>query len=139
MYYDEFRTPTYTDCMNELYEAMLCRRTSGLFHAGGPRRLSLHQIGQIINRVGGYAPELLMGCPRRAAGPIPPRAGDVSMDSSKLARALGYEPFDPWPFDDSLVPTHMNWHHERPAGERGSPAWLEEVLCRNPLRRRQTA
>lgn len=139
LYYDEFRTPTYTDCLNEVYETMLSNRIGGLFHAGAPRRLSLHQIGQIINRVGGYAPELLMGCPRLAAGPIPPRAGDVTMDSSKLAEVLGNEPFDPWPFDESLVPTHMNWHYDRPAGERGSPDWLDEVLNRNPRRRRQTA
>ena len=37
---------------------------TGLYHAGGPRRLSLYQIAQIINRVGGYDPTLLMGCPR---------------------------------------------------------------------------
>ncbi|HET6880721.1 MAG TPA: sugar nucleotide-binding protein [Pirellulales bacterium] len=136
LYFDEVRTPTYTDCLNELCETMLGNRLTGLFHAGGPRPLSLFQIAQVINRVGGYPADHLMGCPRAAAGPIPPRAGDVSMNSDKLTRALGYVPFHSWPYDDALVPTHRDWHHERPRGWPGSKAFLEEVLYRNPLRRR---
>jgi len=134
LYLDEFRTPTYTDCLNELCEVVLGNRIAGLYHAGGPRRLSLYQIAQIINRVGGYRPEHLMGCLRAAAGPVPPRAGDVSMLSGKLAAALGYQPLFGWPSDDNLVPTHCDWHRERLPGECGSPARLAEVLYRNPLR-----
>ena len=88
LYFDEVRTPTYTDCLNRLLETVLANRLSGLYHAGGPRPLSLYNIAQIINRVGGYDPRHLMGCPRGAAGPIPPRAGNVALDSSKLARRL---------------------------------------------------
>ncbi|MBX3414142.1 MAG: sugar nucleotide-binding protein [Pirellulales bacterium] len=140
LYFDEVRTPTYTDCLNELFETVLARRDLwGLFHAGGPRRLSLYEIAQVINRVGGYDPDLLHGCPRLEAGPIPPRAGDVTMDSSRLGEALGYEPFDPWPFDDRFTPTHRQWHYERPAGEGGSPALLAEILYRNPKRRNRAA
>jgi len=135
IHFDEFRTPTYTDCLNELCAVVLGNRLAGLYHAGAPRRLSLYQIAQVVNRVGGYRAEHLMGCPRSAAGPIPPRAGDVSMDSGKLAAALGYQPLDPWPAIDDFVPTHREWHRERVPGERGSPARLAEVLYRNPLRR----
>jgi dTDP-4-dehydrorhamnose reductase len=131
LYFDEIRTPTYTDCLNELCEAVLASDLAGLYHAGGPRRLSLFKIAQIINRVGGYDPNLLMGCPRKMAGPVPPRAGDVSLDSSKLAAALGYEPFDPWPFAPEFVPSHPEWHFER-NGFRGSKGLLAEVLYRNP-------
>ncbi|HEX5443177.1 MAG TPA: sugar nucleotide-binding protein [Pirellulales bacterium] len=136
LYFDEVRTPTYTDCLSELCETVLSGRLAGLFHAGGPRPLSLYQIAQVINRLGGYPPDLLMGCPRAAAGPIPPRAGNVAMDSGKLAAALGYEPLDTWPYDDSLTPAHSDWHRERPPGWPGSPSFLAEVLYRNPLRRR---
>lgn len=136
LYFDEVRTPTYTDCLSQLCEAMLSNRLAGLFHAGGPRPLSLYQIAQVINRVGGYSSGLLMGCLRAAAGPIPPRAGNVAMDSGKLAAALGFEACDAWPYDDSLMPTHADWHRERPPGWPGSPALLAEVLYRNPLRRR---
>ena len=134
LYFDEIRTPTYTDCLNRLCERMLANELSGIFHAGARRRLSLYQIAQIINRVGGYDPDCLMGIPRHEAGPIPPRAGNVCMDCGKLIGALGYDPFDPWPYCDSLVPTHADWHRERPPGEPRSPAELHRVLCMNPSR-----
>jgi dTDP-4-dehydrorhamnose reductase len=133
LYFDEVRTPTYTDCLNQVCATVLAGSHAGLYHAGGPRRLSLYQIAQVINRVGGYDPDLLRGCPRIEAGPIPPRAGNVSLDSSKLARSLGYDPFDPWPLDEEFVPTHREWHYEQ-NGERGSPGLLAEALYRNPSR-----
>lgn len=134
LYFDEVRTPTYTDCLNRLCEMVLAGDLAGLYHAGGPRPLSLFNIAQIINRVGGYDPKHLMGCPRLAAGPIPPRAGDVSLDSSKLERALGCRPFHAWPYDEALVPTHDEWHFDRSADQPGGSQWLSEVLYRNPLR-----
>jgi dTDP-4-dehydrorhamnose reductase len=137
LYYDEIRTPKYTDCLNATCAAVLARRLRGLYHAGGPRRLSLYEIGQIVNRVGGYDPEHLLGCYRLEAGPIPPRAGDVTMDSCKLSHALGYAPFAPWPLQSRWVPTDRQWHHERPVEEPGSPELLAELLYRNPAR--QTA
>lgn len=132
LYYDEIRTPTYTDCMNRLFQRVLATNLAGLYHAGGPRRLSLYQIAQIINRIGGYAPEHLIGCYRLEAGPIPPRAGNVAMDSSRLTEALGHAPFDPWPLHEEHVPTHRDWHRQRHVGDCGSPEYLSEVLCRNP-------
>ena len=134
LYFDEIRTPHYTDCLNELCETMLARDLAGLFHAGGPRPLSLFEIAQVINRVGGYPPECLMGCMRSAAGPMPPRAGNVAMNTAKLAQALGYEPFDPWPADERFVPTDRHWHHRRPADEPGSFEQLARVLYRTPRR-----
>jgi dTDP-4-dehydrorhamnose reductase len=133
LYFDEIRTPAYTDCLNRLYERVLASDLTGLYHAGGPRALSLYQIAQIVNRVGGYDPNLLMGCPRHDAGPIPPRAGDVTMNSTALIQALGDEPIDPWPYDASLVPIDRDWHHRR-NGSQGSRKLLERILYRNPRR-----
>lgn len=134
LYFDEVRTPAYTDCLNRLYERVLASDLVGVFHAGGPRALSLYQIAQVINRVGGYDPKLLMGCQRFEAGPVPPRAGDVTMNSGALIEALsGEELLDAWPFDPAFVPTDSNWHHER-LGERGSPELLARILYRNPDR-----
>lgn len=134
LYFDEVRTPTYTDCMNPLYEHVLAGTLSGLYHAGGPQALSLYNIAQIVNRVGGYDPGLLQGIPRHEAGPIPPRAGNVAMSSTKLQQTLGFLPFDPWPYDARWLPTHDRWHHEREADEPGSPELLAQILYRNPLR-----
>jgi dTDP-4-dehydrorhamnose reductase len=136
LYFDEIRTPTYTDCLNRLYERVLASNLSGLFHAGGPRALSLYQIAQIVNRVGGYDPALLIGCPRIEAGPIPPRAGNVAMNSRALAEALGDEELlSPWPYDPAHVPIDQDWHHQR-AGWTGSPELLRRVLYRNPAQRK---
>jgi dTDP-4-dehydrorhamnose reductase len=132
LYTDEIRTPTYVDCLNRVCEAVLAGQFSGIYHAGGPRRLSLFQIAQIINRVGGYDPDCLFGIPRTHAGPIPPRAGNVCMNSDKLAQALGYEPFEPWPVEERWVPTHRKWHYERPPDEPRSPEFLDQVLARLP-------
>jgi dTDP-4-dehydrorhamnose reductase len=133
LYFDEVRTPTYTDCLNRLFERLLASDLAGVYHAGGPRRLSLFEIAQIVNRVGGYDPALLHGCLRHEAGPIPPRAGDVSLDSARLASALGKSPFTPWPYAEEFMPTDREWHHRR-EGFRGSPQLLAEVLYQNPLR-----
>ena len=132
LYYDEVKTPTYTDCLNRTFEAALANNLSGLYHAGAPRQLSLYEIGQVINRLGGYEADFLMGLPRGEAAAIPPRAGNVTLHSGKLRRTLGYEPCDPWPLCEDHVPTHHQWHRERQPGERGSPAYLAAVLARNP-------
>ena len=133
LYFDEVRTPTYTDCLNRVFHYVLAHPIQGLFHAGGPRRLSLYNIAQIVNRVGGYDPDLLIGCPRIDAGPMPPRAGNVTMRSEKLSSAIGMSPFDPWPLDEAWVPTHHDWHYERHAATPGSPELLADILYRNPL------
>ncbi len=130
LYFDEIRTPTYVDCMNELYSRMLANDLSGLYHAGGPRKLTLYEIAQIVNRIGGYDPRLLNGCPRAEAGPIPPRAGNVTMDSQKLTAALGFNPFVQWPLHEHFVPDDRRWHFDRPAGVKFGPKLLTATLYR---------
>ena len=63
---------------------------------------------------------------------MPPRAGNVSMDSGKLAAALGGNTFRPWPVGEELFPTDRTWHFPRPAGEPGGPEWVAERLYRYP-------
>jgi dTDP-4-dehydrorhamnose reductase len=132
LYFDEVRSCTYTDDLNRVFEYFLATGLDGLFHVGGPRAMTLYQIGQIVNRVGGFDPALLRGCPRHAAGPMPPRAGDVSMNSDKLLSILGGNPFAPWPVGDDLLPTHRNWHwlrpHERPDSRQQLVARLYEYV-----------
>ena len=130
LYFDEVRTPTYTDCLNRVLHYALASDLSGLYHAGGPRSLSLYQIAQIVNRIGGYDPDLLHGCYRHKAGPLPPRAGNVTLNSSKLASVMGEPAFDPWPLDDDHVPTDRRWHYQR-GSDPGSPVWLQRILYRN--------
>ena len=72
LYFDEVRSCTYCDDLNHVFEHFLAGNESGIYHAGGPRAITLYEIAQVVNRVGGYAPELLKGCPRIDAGPMPP-------------------------------------------------------------------
>jgi dTDP-4-dehydrorhamnose reductase len=131
LYFDEIRTPTYVDCLNEVIEMATVRNLSGIFHAGGPVKLSLYEIAQIVNRVGGYNPDLLMGCPRIDAGPVPPRAGNVTMNCEKLIQTLGKAPFCQWPLDSGLLPTSRTWHYER-GSNAGSLDAIEALLYRRP-------
>ncbi|HKI32370.1 MAG TPA: sugar nucleotide-binding protein [Gemmataceae bacterium] len=130
LYFDEVRSCTYTDDLNRLFERFLAGDESGLYHAGGPRPITLYQIAQVVNRAGGYDPALLKGCPRHEAGPVPPRAGNVSMSSAKLIAALGHDPFREWPVGDDLWPADRHWHFDRPPGEDGSPRRIAERLYR---------
>lgn len=132
LYFDEIRTPTYVECMNEVFEEVIARRLVGLYHAGGMQKLSLFQIAQIVNRVGGYDPNLLKGCPRIDAGPVPPRAGNVTMNSQKLIDALERDPFAPWPLRTEHLPEHPHWHFERTRFE-GSKELLVSHLYERPF------
>jgi dTDP-4-dehydrorhamnose reductase len=128
LYFDEVRSCTYCDDLNRVCERFLAGDESGLYHAGGPRANTLYQIAQVVNRVGDYDPVLLKGCPRLEAGPMPPRAGNVSMNSDKLIRLWdGVTPFRPWPASTDLHPTHRHWHFERPIDE---PRGLDEIRHR---------
>ena len=129
LYFDEVRTPTYVECLNEVIEEVFARRIGGLFHAGGNTKWSLFQIAQIVNRVGGYDPNLLQGCPRIEAGPMPPRAGNVTMDSTKLSMVLGrQDPFVQWPSDTKFWPDSDRWHFETTGAWKGNPKLLQQQL-----------
>ncbi len=121
------RSCAYTDDLNRVFEYFLATDAPGLYHVGGPRAITLYQIAQVINRVGGYDPKLLKGCPRRDAGPMPPRAGNVSMNSDKVARLLGANALRPWPFDAAHLPTDRHWHFN---GDGLAPGSLQLLMDR---------
>ncbi len=132
LYFDEVRSCTYCDDLNPVFERFLAGDEAGIYHLGGPRANTLYEIAQVVNRVGDYDPQLLKGCPRQAAGPMPPRAGDVSMNSDKLVRLWGGQPFRPWPLGSDVTPLHPQWHHDRPAHEARSLRQIQERLYRYP-------
>jgi dTDP-4-dehydrorhamnose reductase len=128
LYFDEVRSCTYCDDLNRVFDRFLAGDERGLYHLGGPRANTLYQIAQTVNRVGDYDPRLLKGCPRLEAGPMPPRAGNVSMNSDKLIELWDrVTPFRPWPASVDLWPTSRDWHFDRPAEE---PRGLEEIRNR---------
>lgn len=112
LYFDERRSPIHKDDLAEVVNWILLHPEvpTGIYHCGGPRTLSLYEIAQIINVAGNYPPGLLQGCQRVEAGPLPPRAGDVSVNSDKLLAHLPAGMIRPWPLDSRLVPTDRHWH-----------------------------
>lgn len=132
LYYDEVRTPTFTDCLSRVCRTFLTNDYAGILNAGGPRSVSLYQMAQIINRTGGFPPDLLYGLMKDESCPVPPRVSNCSMNSEKLARVLGYPPFDPWPYSDEWFPTDRRWHYARKPGEDGSVSFMNRILGFNP-------
>ena len=132
LYYDEVRSATYCDDLNRVFAYFLGSADAGVYHLGGPAcadaqpdRANRQQGG----RLRGFAAARLLA-PR--GRPHPAVRGNVSMNSDKLIALLGGNPFHGWPLHEELLPTDGEWHHRRPAGWRGSPAFLEEQLYRNP-------
>ena len=132
LYFDEVRTPTYTDCLNRVFRVFLSNDYRGILHCGGPRQVSLYQMAQIINRTGGFSPDLLFGLMKDESCPVPPRVSNCGLDSSKMERLLGYPPFDPWPYDPQYMPDDRQWHYRRRPDEPGSVPWMNRILAFNP-------
>ncbi len=67
-------------------------RGDGLYHLGGPERLSRFELGRRVARAFGLSEDgLVPGSQAEHAGPDR-RAPDVSLDSSRARRELGWEP-----------------------------------------------
>jgi dTDP-4-dehydrorhamnose reductase len=133
LYFDELRSPFYCEDFNEVMELTLGNTIKGIYHLGSHRHLSLYQIGQIVNKVGGYIPELLKGCMRKEAGPMPPRAGNVTMSNQKLIQALGVDLFRKWPYLEDHVPDGRDWHYDRPDHMVFHPEQIHKCLYRIPI------
>ncbi|TVM04373.1 MAG: dTDP-4-dehydrorhamnose reductase [Candidatus Brocadia sp. WS118] len=133
LYFDELRSPFYCEDFNKVMELALENNLRGIYHLGSHRHLSLYQIGQIVNKVGGYAPDLLKGCMRKEAGPMPPRAGNVTMNNKKLIQALGTDPFRKWPYLDDHVPDRNDWHYSRPEHMVLHPEQIHKCLYKIPV------
>lgn len=134
LYFDELRSPFYCEDFNKIVELTLGEKIRGIYHLGSHRHLSLYQIGQIVNKVGGYAPHLLKGCMRKEAGPMPPRAGNVTMSNRKLIEALGVDPFRKWPYLDYHVPDGDQWHYDRPDHMVFHPEMIHKYLYNIPIK-----
>lgn len=133
LYFDEVRSPFYCEDFNEVTERAFGNKIRGIYHLGAHRHLSLYQIGQIVNKVGGYAPHLLKGCMRKEAGPMPPRAGNVTMNNKKLIQALGIDPFRKWPYLEHHVPIGKEWHYDRSSHWIFHPEQIHTCLYRIPV------
>jgi dTDP-4-dehydrorhamnose reductase len=92
LFADEYRTPVDPESVADAVARLLERGGSGRFHIGGPERLSRHDLGLRLARALGL-PEagIVAGLQSDHRGPDP-RAADVSLDSTRARRELGWEP-----------------------------------------------
>jgi dTDP-4-dehydrorhamnose reductase len=72
---------------------------TGRFHLGGPERLSRHALGLRVARVLGLPVAGITACLQSDHAGPDPRAADVSLDSTRARRELGWEPR---PIDEAI-------------------------------------
>jgi dTDP-4-dehydrorhamnose reductase len=98
LFTDEYRTPVDPESVVPALAALLEGRGRGLFHLGGPERVSRYELGQRTARVFGL-PESLLAPVSAETHLGPPRPRDTSLDSARARHELGYAPR---PLDEAL-------------------------------------
>ena len=88
LFYDEVRSCLPCEDIASGALRMLKANLTGLYHFGGPKPWSLHEIGRYVMKRGPYAPGLLRGMLRHEEQNGPPRVGNVSLNTTKLNLAL---------------------------------------------------
>jgi dTDP-4-dehydrorhamnose reductase len=99
LFTDEYRTPVDPESISDALTLLLERGGAGLFHLGGPERISRYELGRRVARGLGL-PEsgITAGLQADHVGPDP-RAADVSLDSTRARRELGWAPR---PIDEAI-------------------------------------
>ncbi len=93
LFTDEFRTPAAASCVARGILALL-GNAHGIYHLGGPERLSRFAFGELVAARFGFGTELLMPTRQADLALACPRPPDVSLDSTRANR-LGYAPLPP--------------------------------------------
>ena len=88
LFHDEYRSCVSCDAIADMAMHVLSGQWTGLYHFGGSRSWSLHDIGAYVIQRGGYDPSLLNGILRNQEVDGPPRIGDVSLNSSRYRERL---------------------------------------------------
>jgi dTDP-4-dehydrorhamnose reductase len=92
LYSDQFRSPVDAQSVAAASAALLRGTQSGLFHLGGPERVSRHELGLRVAAVLGLDASLIDEARQADDAPEVRRPLDVSLDSSRAQRELGYRP-----------------------------------------------
>ncbi len=91
LYEDEFRTPLDPESAATPLAALLRGKAAGIFHLGGPERISRFELGRRVAEAFGLSEALLEAVPR-STHTGPPRPVDASLDSTRARTELGFEP-----------------------------------------------
>ncbi|MBU0755975.1 MAG: sugar nucleotide-binding protein [Planctomycetes bacterium] len=88
LFHDEWRSCIPCEEIGRIVPRMLVLEATGLFHLGGGKPMSLHEVGCLVLARGDYPPHLLTALSRHEETNGPPRIGDVSFDSRKIRGLL---------------------------------------------------
>jgi dTDP-4-dehydrorhamnose reductase len=92
LFMDEWRTPLDLPTAAAALVALALSNQSGLFHIGGPERLSRWEMGQEVSRFLGCDTASIVAA-KQADAPAPePRPRDVSLNSAKWRAAFPEQP-----------------------------------------------
>jgi dTDP-4-dehydrorhamnose reductase len=97
LFHDEYRSCIACEDLADAVVSLFSGEVEGLFHVGGPRAVSLYEIGERILKRGNYRQEALRKWSRAEEVNGPPRIGNVHLDSGKAERLLG-RTFKPWEY-----------------------------------------
>lgn len=93
LFTDQYRTPLYLeDVADALREITLDTSLSGLYHLGGPERVSRWEFGQVLAEVFGFSKKLLLPIKMEDLPEMLTRSRDCSLDSTKICRKLDLRP-----------------------------------------------
>lgn len=87
LYADEWRSPVHVDDVARAAWDLVASDVQGLFHLGGPVRMSRLELGTVLCGLYGFDPALLVAAQRPAERPA-----DVSLDSTRICDVLGWQP-----------------------------------------------
>jgi dTDP-4-dehydrorhamnose reductase len=105
LFYDEFRTPIHVEDLTAALLTISRLRILGLWHCGGPERLSRVEFGEAVADALGYDKSLIIPSSRCTPEALPPRPEDISLDSTRLTEATGISPLDV----RSALATYREW------------------------------
>jgi dTDP-4-dehydrorhamnose reductase len=92
LFSDQYRTPVDGESVAEAVNHLLAGGQAGTFHLGGPERLSRYELGLRVARIFGWPAERLTPIAQADGGLAAPRPADVSLDSGRARRELGWTP-----------------------------------------------
>jgi dTDP-4-dehydrorhamnose reductase len=84
LFHDEWRSCIDCDELADIVVGLFSRNVRGLYHLGGPRPVSLYDIGKRILEKGNYDRSALKTWSRHDDVNGPPRIGNVHLNSSKV-------------------------------------------------------
>jgi len=94
LFTDEYRTPIDPESVERAVARLVEGTGAGLYHLGGIERVSRHELGLRVARAFGLAAGGIVASVQADHQGPDSRAPDVSLDSSRARRELGWDPRD---------------------------------------------